>query len=460
MTLKQAIQDIPGFRFVVENLEINSAPGRRFLSNMEMKTDAREIDTSLCEIEEMAKWIKATDYSIIRDISALLMRLKDIESTLKRLSSGECLDDIELFEVKSFIIIAEGVRTLAQKSSVPGILLPDLSDALHILDPENTGTPYFYIYDAYDERLHQLRVSMRALDPESAEAIKLFCEASSIESLVRSRLSANLNAFHSNINVAYNALAALDVLMAKAMMAKKFGMCRPVIQKKGNIDWIGLFNPMVKDSLAKTGKTFQPVDFSVAKGATLVTGANMGGKSVLLKTLALAQVMVQFGFYAPAMSGSLIAVKNIILCIGDGQNELTGLSSFAYEMLAIDRALKIAKEQPDSLILIDEPARTTNPEEGKAITDAILGSFSDTGAMTVVTSHYSGLSALYRFRVRGLKTLTGETCLSPSDISRLMDYSLIADSGDNTPKEALRIAALIGIDKAIINRAKHHLSEK
>ena len=421
---------------------------------MEMAMTVRQIETLCSQVENMKKWLAGNNSKIAGDVSSLLMRLKDIASTFSRLERKESLDDIELFEIKSFILISEKMRKLGETYSLPGLEnYPDLSAPLILLDPERTETPHFFIYDAYDPRLPSLRKSMRSVSPDSPEAAALYAEASEIEEEVRRRLSQELYKYRKEMQECFGSLAKLDITIAKARYANAFGHCRPNIIEKGETVWKGLVNPYVADILQKSGKKFQPVDFSVPAEVTLVTGANMGGKSVLLKSLALAQAMVQFGFYAPAREAEVVPVRKIILCIGDGQDEGTGLSSFAYEMLRINEALAAAEECKETLILIDEPARTTNPDEGRALTEAMLEVFSETGVRTVVTSHYAGLHARKKFRVKGLKDDESRREINVAALSELMDYSLLADTGENPPREALRVARLIGVDNKLIERA-------
>ncbi len=89
--------------------------------------------------------------------------------------------------------------------------------------------------------------------------------------------------------------------------------------------------------------------------------------------------------------------------IGDEQSELNGLSSFAAEMLNIQAIIAEARAGKKMLVLIDEPARTTNPHEGLAIANALIDLLELLKVRALITTHYSGLKTSCRkLRVKGL----------------------------------------------------------
>ena len=89
----------------------------------------------------------------------------------------------------------------------------------------------------------------------------------------------------------------------------------------------GLFHPQIREILEQEGRAFQAVDLKLEKGTTVITGANMAGKTVLLKSVQLAQYLMQFGFYVPARRAGMPLVEQVLTSIGDDQDELNGLSS-------------------------------------------------------------------------------------------------------------------------------------
>jgi DNA mismatch repair ATPase MutS len=215
---------------------------------------------------------------------------------------------------------------------------------------------------------------------------------------------------------------------------------------------VNLTNPEIAEVLALKGRQFQPVSIRFGRETVLITGANMAGKSVLLQSVALAQYLFQFGFFLPAEFAALPVMDEIITSIGDRQSALSGLSSFAVEVLTIDRIIKTAREGKRVLALVDELARTTNPDEGKRMVNGFIRICRKLSLTAIVTTHYSGLDVdCKRLRVKGLQIPENVSALSIGHISDYMDYSLIETHNDDVPKEAFTIARLLNVDPEFLD---------
>lgn len=459
MTFTRLTATIPGLRHIADSLEIMSAPGRAHLNALEMTADTGVLAGRL---DKAGKTVVAvSDPAAAGPLARLLhvlMCVNDISGTLRRLAAGHVADDTELFELKTFALQCGDISRYCAEMDLDAVAIPDMTATVAILDPDGARIPHFFIYDSYDPRLAPLRRRINACDAGSEEAAALFAEATAVEDEVRSALAARLRPLAPMAIEALAAIGELDFLIAHAKLAVAQGLCRPCIADDGDTCYTALFNPQVREALRRRKRDFQPIDISVGEGVCVVTGANMGGKSVILKTLALAQTLAQLGLYVPASRASVTVVEEVRVCLGDDQSELTGLSSFAAEMLRIDSALKEASSGRRLLVLIDEPGRTTNPEEGRAIAGAIISCFGTLPSITVVTTHYSGLHASRRLRVRGLSNAADGSIGSIADIPLLMDYSLEEDSAAAAPREALRIAAMLGIDPTLIDSAARFLT--
>jgi dsDNA-specific endonuclease/ATPase MutS2 len=264
------------------------------------------------------------------------------------------------------------------------------------------------------------------------------------ENRIRKVISSLLYSYLDDLTTLLHSLARIDILISKAIQIKKEGMCLPKFAMKSS--YKGMFNPEVKFILSKTGKKFQKIDFFHDFGVpTTIIGANMGGKTVVLKTLTLCQYMFQFGFGVPADESNMAIFDEIHFCIGDEQSEHKGLSSFAAEMLRIDNVLKSVKREVRLFALIDEPARTTNPIEGRALVSALLKIlYGKKNLDLVMTTHYNVDNGEMCWRVKGL-------------IDGKMNYSLLRTKSNEVPHEALNIAAELGIDQLWLEEAKHYL---
>ena len=289
----------------------------------------------------------------------------------------------------------------------------------------------------------------------------LFDRQNQIQQLVIAQLSDRLVEYQPLLQRAFDSMAYTDFLFAKATQAVEWQLVHPQIvardSKHTAQTFTKMWNPRLRHRNEELGLRYQPIDIAFGSGTCLITGANMAGKTVLLKTVGIMQLMAQFGFFVPAQQASLVLVDDVIFCIGDEQNEMNGLSSFASEIIKISNALSRA-ERENLLILIDEPARTTNPIEGKAIVQSVADILDQRPSMSLITTHYSQLGlACRRLRVKGFVESSATEKLTPENINRFIDYSLLADDSDDVPQEALRIATILQCNPLLLQRVKAFL---
>ena len=447
MTFKSALDIDCGIRYMYDTLEIMSPCGRKMLMAGEMMTSKRELDFHYRRLNEIY------DKDCTR-IAHKLMCLKDIQTTLGRLQDGATLDDIELFEVKYLAIVSGEVRELLQQEHIVAVGLPQLDKVVDILDPDKLNIPSFYVYDSYSEELKDVRKQMRMLqgngeelpDDKRAELAVLLQKNADLELEVREKLSGRLKEFGGDLVLALRNLSFLDILIAKAAQMRKMGLCFPVIVEDGETFYNGMFNPAVKDVLVQQGREYMPVDIAFEREPVTIIGANMGGKSVVLKSLALNQLLAQYGFGVAAHDCCVNLVEEVILCIGDEQSIVKGVSSFAGEILAINEVVRKMRDGRCILALVDEPARTTNPVEGTALVEGLLEVVGTAKGGFVLTTHYNILNEkVKRYRVRGLR-------------EGAMDYTLEVTHCGDVPHEAVAIAESLGIDPEWIELTKKNLN--
>lgn len=425
---------------MLDELELQSGVARRWLLDSPMMTTGDEIEAAYGVLRKFGAFVGQVEPLFINTLCHKLCDLKDIRATIKNLHNKAVLDDIELFEVKHLALLSSDVDKLLRQHGMAEVIpIPALDEVINILDPDGMRIATFFIYDSYNEQLKELRSMMRK-HPEQQEDLLL--QASQVEDEVREQLSRQLHPFAAAIEQAQLALARIDVNLAKAMQMKQMGLTFPALSQDGTTCYQAMFHPQVKEALASRGRAFQPVDIAFGQQPTLITGANMGGKTVVLKTLTLCQLLFQFGFGIPAASARIAVKDEIYFCIGDEQSVEKGLSSFAAEMKNIDAVIKASRENKKLLALIDEPARTTNPTEGAALVTALLQVLADKDMSLVMTTHYDIESGKARcLRVKGFEN--GE-----------MDYQLVEVQDGEVPHEALNIAQSLGIDSEWITTAR------
>lgn len=170
-------------------------------------------------------------------------------------------------------------------------------------------------------------------------------------------------------------------------------------------------------------------------------------------------MLAQFGFFVPAQEATITLMDKVVFCIGDEQNEMNGLSSFASEILKINEVVQ-ESDRRKMLVLIDEPARTTNPTEGKAIVQAIASIMNRRDSYCLITTHYSQLGIDCRkLRVKGFADTEITGTITPQNINQYMDYTLQEDNSDSVPHEALRIAEILNCNPELITTAKNFMEK-
>ena len=441
------ILDIPcGIRYMYSTLNLYSSLSSTILLESKMETDIDKISLLYSNLSEFKSLMKqGGELFILKDkIAIQLSHLKDIRNSLKRIAEGSVADDIELFEIKSLSLINQQIRALLKEITINAITLPDLEHLLNLLDPDGNRITSFYIYDSYSDELKKLRDRLKL---ENSYNEEILYQCSLVEEKIRKKLSIEIKNEYIKLEDSLVNLAQLDILMAKALQLYTLNLSIPEISNSITM-YKGMFNPEVANILSKENREYQDTKITVKLGKPLlITGSNMGGKSLTLKTLALCQYLFQFGFGIPTNSATIMPVQEIHLSFGDDEDYKKGLSSFAAEMKRIDSMIKRVNEGYCILSLIDEPARTTNPAEGRALASALLEILTGSKSISVVTTHYTiDNDKCDRLRVKGF-------------INGQMDYSLILDNIKETPAEALIIAESLGVNSLWLDLARKELEK-
>ena len=451
MQLKESLDSPCGLDYMLEQLELQSSYARRVLLETTFCTQAAELSGTYSRLRAFAKVCSdKAQLTVLDSLRVKLMGLKDIRHTISRLAASECLDDLELYEVKFLALSASEAAGLLQRLGLSGQLpFPDVEAVIRILDPDGLRMATFYVYDTYSSRLAGLRKKWRESGELQEDLMLLVNEE---EARIRKELCVQLKPFAAALEAAQEAMANADILLAKAELMRRYGLCIPEISEEGGCRYQGLFHPKVRDLLAAAGREFQPVDISFDHRPTLIVGANMGGKTVVLKSVALCQYLCQFGFGVPAVQARIALKEEVRFCIGDHQSVTEGLSSFAAEMKQMDALIRAARQGRRLLALLDEPARTTNPTEGTALVSALLPMLRQQGVSLLLATHYV---------VRGDE---GCRCLKVKGLAQgRMDYALTEVRHGEVPLEALRVAEQLGIDPEWMAAAKaclHALEQK
>lgn len=182
----------------------------------------------------------------------------------------------------------------------------------------------------------------------------------------------------------------IDTIYAIASFSERYGFSEPRFSDKRTISIRGGRHPLL--IVKKGSENVVPFDVHLGEEAhlLLVSGPNMGGKTVLLKSIGIITVMAYAGMHIPASPDSVIPeIEHIYADIGDEQSIERDLSTFSAHIRHISNALKRADEK--SLVLFDEIGVGTDPEEGMGIAMTALEHLARKGALTFASTHYGKL---------------------------------------------------------------------
>jgi len=201
-----------------------------------------------------------------------------------------------------------------------------------------------------------------------------------------------LRPYIDDLFLAYEFLAKIDFIRAKAKFAIQVKALLPKMEKTPSLLWVKAVHPLLFLSLQNEGRKVIPLSLDVTdeQRIILISGPNAGGKSVCLQTVGLLQYMFQCGLLVPMEEESKIGIfDRIFIDIGDEQSIENDLSTYSSHLMNMKYFLR--QSNPETLILIDEFGTGTEPALGGAIAESILDKLNRKKVRGVITTHYSGL---------------------------------------------------------------------
>lgn len=299
---------------------------------------------------------------------------------------------------------------------------------------------------AFVEPLETIDANNELQGLREAEAREIARILSSLTEELRAQLPA--------IEMAAQAVAELDFINAKALFHQRFNCVIPEIDpapdsplSSGRLELVEARHPLLEENLRASGGEVVPVQFALKdeKNAMVISGANAGGKTVVLKTTGLLALAALSGISTPAKFARVPFYASVLADIGDHQSLAANLSTFTSHVANISRMIESC-EAP-ALVLLDEVGTGTDPEEGSALGVAVVDHFRrDCGAHVIATTHYSGLK-MYAGNEEGVINASvefDEKTLRPT--YRLLVGLAGASSG-------LEIARRFGVPASIVDKA-------
>ena len=231
----------------------------------------------------------------------------------------------------------------------------------------------------------------------------------------------------------------LDLIKAKYRFMRDCKAVVPEVSSNRSIQLLQLRHPLIENAVAND------LHFTEDLTEIVITGPNTGGKTIMLKTLGLAQIMAQSGLPILADQGSRVGIfSQVFADIGDEQSIEQSLSTFSSHMTNIVSILH--QVDTASLILLDELGAGTDPQEGAGLAIAILEDLRLRGIKTMATTHYPELKAY------GIETAGVQNASMEFDTASLRPtYRFM--QGVPGRSNAFEIARRLGLSETIIQDA-------
>ena len=350
-----------------------------------------------------------------------------IQKILKKAKSDELTDDDSMLTVRDGRLVIP--IKAEHKKRIPGF----------VHDESATGQTVFLEPGEILELNNQVQELKYR---ERREVIRILIQLSD---LVRENLSGLLKGV--------GLVEKLDFIYAKTKFLDNLAAKVPDLKGDATVEFVNAVHPLLYLANKDSGKPVVPLNLRLDREnrILIISGPNAGGKSVALKTVGLLQYMIQSGLPIPAEEESKPGIfSSIFIDIGDTQSIEDDLSTYSAHLTSMKYFLKNA--QKDTMFLIDEFGKGTEPQFGGAIAESVLGELNKKKAVGLVTTHY-----------QNLKKIGDET---PGLINGAMKYDQEAleplfelEVGKPGSSFAFEIAGKIGLPTEIIEKAKKNIGK-
>ena len=300
--------------------------------------------------------------------------------------------------------------------------------------------------------VHDISASGNTVYIEPREVVKLSEEIASLRADERYEMMRILQELSERVRphaaeIANDAwiIGHLDLIRAKVRLIQETGAVVPQVSEGQEIQLLHVRHPLVQNAVAND------VHFGKDLTAIVITGPNTGGKTIMLKTLGLTQLMAQSGLPILADKGSRVGIfEEVFADIGDEQSIEQSLSTFSSHMTNIVDIL--GKVNQNSLLLLDELGAGTDPQEGAALAMSILEDLRLRQVKTMATTHYPELKAY------GIETAYVQNASMEFDTASLRPtYRFM--QGVPGRSNAFEIAKRLGLSDVIVGDASKQINQ-
>ncbi len=372
-----------------------------FVEILEMTVTARRLKSFIKDREEY--------YPELKKVSVGLIPLKELEEEIKKVVSdnGDLRSDAsrELKSIRGKLNrkrsdlrnTIDRVMARAAKQGMASDEGPTIRNGRMVIP----------IQVEYKRKIkgfvHDVSSSGQTVFLEPVEALNINNEIRQLESeekreieRILRELTGHIRENRDSILQNMEVLTRFDVIVSKARLGNELDAYIPVISDKPHLYLVEAYNPLLKlkNRGLKEEKREEVVPLNMElneeEKCLVITGPNAGGKSVAMKTLGLCVMMAQTGIPIPALDSTELPVyQGLFVDMGDDQSIENDLSTFSSRLEWMKKTLERADKH--SLVLIDEAAAGTDPEEGGALFQALVEQLMERNAKVLVTTHHGSL---------------------------------------------------------------------
>jgi dsDNA-specific endonuclease/ATPase MutS2 len=442
-----------------------------------------------------------------RSAESILGRMRNVAGTVRGIENGRLVDESELFELKRCFSLLRQLGGCREALAAAEVRIKPQDEAEALLNPPGVASKGFHLYSAYSEELGSVRhrkhlLETQILRAQGKERQELLAERSLLvteegQEEIRQirRLTSELEEHMEVLRENLHAAARLDFRLAKARLAESWQAPLPEITTADlPVQIFKAWHPLLRKNLEAESAEFTCQSIRLEKGSTVISGLNMGGKSVALETFLICLYLLQLGYCPPCEKISSPLFDFFVYMAENPGSAVAGLSSFGMEAARLREYFRLT-ESGRALLVMDEPCRGTNPHEATAIVRAICRIYAASDSCLLLATHYQvpAGKGIYHYQIRGLGDLSeekaGQLAVSSGDserrtshdeadilrtacsiegedleavkrISELMDYRLIkVEDEASVPAGAIRIAELMGIDEKALSLMRDAYTE-
>lgn len=276
-----------------------------------------------------------------------------------------------------------------------------------------------------------------------------FAEKREIERILK-ELTKVIGQSAGQLKVSLEALAEIDSIFARAKYSLEIIGEFPGIENSKPLYLSEARHPLLLKKLGRQNTV--PLSFELNDiNVVVITGPNAGGKTVVLKTIGLLNLMLQAGIHVPVNSESNFHIfDNILIDIGDQQSIEDDLSTFSSHLKNLTHIINSSDSK--TLILLDEIGTGTEPAEGSALAASILDELQKKGSLVFATTHHGSLK-VFAFNQKRMQNAAME--FDHSNLFPTYRFHL----GIPGSSYAFEIAKRSGISESILDNAKKNIDD-